>query len=517
MSRSARNLAGPRRAYAQQRGAALFLLLALVGVAAAGLLVTGLARLDLTGERRRFNAQVLQQAREALIAYAITYPESSGKPYVPGHLPCPDLGTGSEGVAASTCGGRGVSALGRLPWQTLGLPPLKDYDGHCLWYAVSGSFKTGTKPYLLNWDSTGQFAIRASSGSAWLAGPAPSDLATAVVFAPGPALAGQNRLASGSGECGQDSDPSHFLDRVVLADGSAVDNAFLNPAIDGVTLLAQPDAGRDANDQLAWLQPRDLFGTAQAPRGIARRGDFAAALYDPAYLRNGPSPALAQRIADCLASFAAGNAYRRLPWASPLALTGTAPNTFDNDAFKDAAGLLAGRVPFHVWLSHQATGKSNASPGLAACNGSASASCRLLRTDNCPAGWDRVAGSPTAANSPDGWWDKWKDHFFYAVAPDFQPAQAGNGTCAGNCLYVDGAGPYAALVIFAGRATAGQRRQTQAERNDPANYLGGTNAAALLNAQPGSAGFGRYSQASGNDRIVCIRRDLSLDLACTTP
>lgn len=501
---------------ANQRGVAMLLLLVLLALGGLYALVSALAQANLQNERRQFNARVLQQARDALIGYATTYPEIVGKPYVPGHLPCPDLGGGSEGVAAASCAGRGISALGMLPWQTLGLPPLKDYDGNCLWYAVSGTFKAGTKPYLLNWDSLGQFRILASDGVTWQAGATATDQAAAVILAPGPALAGQSRASNG-GECGKDYDPSHFLDRINAPPNGMIDNAILNLAVEGSTTLINPGIRPDGNDQLGWLSPADLFGTALAPRGIARRNDFATALDDPAYTPASTTPALAERIAECLAGFAANNTYKRLPWASPLALAVAAPNTYDGDNFKDSNGLRVGRVPFHVWQSYQATGKTSTNVGLMACSGSSSTSCRLLRTDNCPAGWALVAGTPTTTSSPDGWWDKWKDHFFYAVAADFQPAQVTNTNCtAGGCLYVDGVGPYAGVVIYANRALPDQRRVSQTERNTPANYLEGSNVSAIQNNTPLSPGFGAYTQ-SGNDRLVCIRRDLSIDPRCTTP
>jgi hypothetical protein len=129
-----------------------------------------------------------------------------------------------------------------------------------------------------------------------------------------------------------------------------------------------------------------------------------------------------------------------------------------------------------------------------------------------------VAGTPTTTDSPDGWWDKWKDQFFYAVASDFQPAQASNANCtAGGCLFVDGIGPFAGVVLYAGRAGSGQRRVTQAERNTPANYLEGSNVSTIQNNLPLSAGFGTYTQFGGNDRAVCVRRDLSIDPRCATP
>ncbi len=51
------------------------------------------------------------------------------------YLPCPDTGP-PEGVAAMTCSG---TVRGRVPWRTLGLPPLRDGAGECLWYERSAA------------------------------------------------------------------------------------------------------------------------------------------------------------------------------------------------------------------------------------------------------------------------------------------------------------------------------------------------------------------------------------------
>jgi hypothetical protein len=49
-------------------------------------------------------------------------------------LPCPDA-SGNEGVADALCPGL---SQGWLPWKTLGVPPLRDASGTCLWYERNG-------------------------------------------------------------------------------------------------------------------------------------------------------------------------------------------------------------------------------------------------------------------------------------------------------------------------------------------------------------------------------------------
>src|SRR5262245_26235155 len=50
-------------------------------------------------------------------------------------LPCPDA-AGTEGVAAAACA---VGVRGWVSWRTLGLPPLRDRSGTCLWYEYQGT------------------------------------------------------------------------------------------------------------------------------------------------------------------------------------------------------------------------------------------------------------------------------------------------------------------------------------------------------------------------------------------
>ena len=122
-------------------------------------------------QREDRTAAALRQAKEALIAYAITYSDTHPDQVI-GYLPCPDDGSQPEGVSALVCGTARVSQLGRLPWRTLGLGPLHDSDGQCLWYAVSGTYKNNPKSGLMNWDSSGQFEVFGPDGVTLLAGSA---------------------------------------------------------------------------------------------------------------------------------------------------------------------------------------------------------------------------------------------------------------------------------------------------------------------------------------------------------
>jgi hypothetical protein len=151
----------------------------------------------------KITAAALAQAKEALIGYAAAHSTQ------PGILPCPD--TDNDGSADSPCGAMGVTALGRLPWKTLGLPDLRDGDGECLWYAVSSNFKNSgmSGPAKVNADSAGTLRVNDTSGTAVYSG---SNAVLAVVLAPGRTLDGQDRAPAGTTQCGGNTTAASYLE-----------------------------------------------------------------------------------------------------------------------------------------------------------------------------------------------------------------------------------------------------------------------------------------------------------------
>ena len=488
-------------------------MLVIMVMGALAFLVNSLGNTGEQIERDKVTAAALAQAKTALIGYAMAYPElhPKGTPrraaFVPGHLPCPDSSSaiGQEGDEDPNCGSKGVTAVGYLPWKTLGLPPLRGGWGNCLWYAVSGNFKANPKADLLNWDSLGQFQVVEADGSTVIAGTTAESQPVAIIFSPGPPLPGQNRTG-GTGECGGDYNPAHFLDTV-----AAVNNAAPNSAAGGISMVAAAGPKDSFNDRLLWISRNDILSG-----GIEKRSDI-----NPSLL------ALHEKTAECIAAYSNANTNKRLPWAAPIILANAAADTYQNDKFNDAANLLAGRIPFHLRDSFLATG--NSLPSFVTCTTSSSTGCRLLRPDNCPtflamAGYPTTPDGTSYKDSPDGWFEKWKDHLFFAIAEDFKPSStiAGADLCnmptitGRKCLYVDGIGPYAGIIIFAGSRQAGQARETLNDRNSVANYLEGINATAININTPSSPQFGQFAHA-GNDQIVCIKKDSSIDITCTNP
>ena len=156
-------------------------IIALIVMASAYLLVTQLnASVGFAAEKRNRSAQVLNQAKEALIGYvaqrALLASENN-----PGRLPCPEAAgyygdPAQEGIAAPSCT---LPAVGRLPWRTLGLDKLVDAASEPLWYAVSPGWALPSvgATLIINSDTAGQLTVDGVANDA-----------VALIIAPGAAF-----------------------------------------------------------------------------------------------------------------------------------------------------------------------------------------------------------------------------------------------------------------------------------------------------------------------------------------
>jgi hypothetical protein len=175
-----------------QRGAALLAFMLVMVVGASFVLVTNLNAAARQYVRRGQSTDVLQQAKEALIGYAVRYPEiaaEAGEEAGPGFLPCPDTdndGRSNPGDATDPTDDPCESFVGRLPWSDLGLPDLRDHAGERLWYAVSDkyAFDPADDDKVLNSDTQGTLFVDGVSQ------------VVAVILAPGPALPVQDRAGA---------------------------------------------------------------------------------------------------------------------------------------------------------------------------------------------------------------------------------------------------------------------------------------------------------------------------------
>lgn len=477
---------------AKQKGIALLVFATVLAAAASTVTIKALNHSSGNTQiaRDKITAAALAQAKDALIGYAITYGDThSGN--VHGFLPCPDQAGGNhEGSAEPVCGLKDVSIIGRLPWKTLDLPPLRGGDGECLWYAVSGTYKNSPKTGLMNWDTNGQLRVYASDGTTLLT---PADnQAVAVIFAPGIASPGQNRTpATNTSTCGDNYTASNYLDNDTV---HLIDNADI-----ATGKFIQSHEDRDANgnilltvnDRMVFITKQDIWNAMQ------KRKNFLATL-----------DSMTMQTALCIANFGRKNQIsgtpnilnKSLPWPAQRALS----DYTDNTQYNDHDGLYTGRTPYRVNTSRGPTHNLISSDYLLR-QGTCDAS-GINCVNNClnPDEW--------AAIYP--WWNNWKDHLFYAISQRFKPDSSSTNACDSNhCLSVnDSSGLYhnnAAVIIFAGKKLS-DLNQTRANKSVVDDYLEGSNATNMGGSHlNGNENYQVDASATFNDIVYCIKQDLT--------
>lgn len=270
-----------------QRGAAGFVLLIMLMLALVALLPIPPGRAAMQTERSRASSQALAQAKAALVGDAALQPSPDAAAF----LRLPDLGFGvgnapAEGSASPNFSGnaKDYPVVGKLPWRTLKLEPLRDGDGECLWYAVSGRFKNTPQTDALNWDTPGQLTLLDAAGNVL------AEHAAALLIAPGAVLTGQSRAVSDAAyaQCGGNYDARNYLDPpdpAVAIDGTvhyfpdAINGRVASTSADKTFMLAD---GIRYDDAFLAVGGGDLF------RPVMRRADFSAqvsALLDDGYFR----------------------------------------------------------------------------------------------------------------------------------------------------------------------------------------------------------------------------------------
>jgi len=469
---------GRGRRRATQSGVAAIALLAILvmGSLYGVLIAMNTATAELQRRREDATTAALQRAKEALIAYAITYSDTHPNEVI-GYLPCPDNGgpqpEGQPPVGA--CGAARVSQLGRLPWKTLDIGPLRDSEGQCLWYAVSGTYKNNPKSNLMNWDTPGQFQVVGPDGVTSLAGTTSANRAVAVIFAPGAARGTQIRNPDPLKPiCGGDyANAAGYLDAA-----AGVDNSVVSAVPEDVSRFIAPNAtipGGTLTDRVVFITADEIWTAAK------KRADLQARLR-----------ALTEKVAQCLAQAANTNAALgdlHLPWPARLDISASAaPFYYEHDNFDDGPGpRRAGRFPYV--MNSSAIGAGVADVFDLPCMSVMSPP--YVPTAYLPTG--------TAARN---WFENWKDQLLYVVADEFKPPPTPKTTtCGTTCLTVNGGLPqYAGMVLFGGQRGPGQLRSTAAEKDAVANYLEAPNDLnfSLRSADTsGPAGFNYQRLAGG--------------------
>ncbi|MBX3648078.1 MAG: hypothetical protein KF766_10490 [Rhodocyclaceae bacterium] len=442
----------------KQRGAALLIFFLLLVMAGLGYLVSGLSPESVEVRRAQQNQEALLQAREALIGYALQYREqqlAQGQPdRVYGYLPLPDLGHNpsnwtdrnnnpgckAEGCDAANFAGNALNTtvIGRLPWRTLGLEPLRDGHGECLWYAVSGSHQRQQLVSPMNWDSLSHLDIVVADGTAALTSVLASahDRPVAVIFSAGPPLPGQDRSTDATYEvtrCGGNYNVANYLDPATATALGGVTNylAGTNKAsglTDAVTPKALSPQGKVFDTGSAFL-PNACQGSncnlVANDIGLSLTGDaLFGAIRKSAYFRTDIN-AMLDRMTFCLRDQAAASSF------TPAAIGGFTP----------PVDKSAGRIP----------------------------------DDAC---YD-------ATQNPLGYYDHYKELVFVAKPNSGNFTVNSDTNCAG-------------VLLFANQRGSAQQRATAAQKNTPSNYLEGGN---LANFTGVGTTFGSVGGPTLFDRI----------------
>ena len=432
---------------------ALIVMLVILIIGSAAFLVSSLSRATLNIERDKVTATALAQAKDALIGYAASVqidwstclaPGNNCKR--PGDLPCPD--TNNDGIAEISCGSAAGSnqaqRLGRLPWQTLGLPDLRDGSGERLWYAVSNNFKYYTRTTCtapgqagcLNSDTKGTISVFASDGSLLNDGGGSTGV-VAVVIAPGDVLTRQGGAQQDRSSAGVNI-ASNYLDIATIG-GNTEDNANFtdssstNGFIQG--RVKDSNGNTIVNDQLLVITQDNIMQVIQKR--------------------------VAAELKQCLNEYAdpANGGLGRYPWPAKLD-----PSNPPN--YNDSHNYLFGRVPDPSFNTTQSDSSDNMiDHWIGNCN----------------------------INSVSGWWLNWKEMVFYGIADAYKPKSTSNPSC-GTCLIVNPPSATADkkfVVMVAGKKLPGQSRNNNWDKGNPSNYLEGANAngATPFAQQPSSATF----------------------------
>ncbi|HEY8608077.1 MAG TPA: hypothetical protein VIM12_13260 [Noviherbaspirillum sp.] len=242
----------------RQRGMALLVFVAVVGIVAVTVMVRGIAKAHNPAARDRITAASLAKAKQALLAWSVAR-GAAGSADHPGELPCPDNsapGTPTYGDQATACA---AGAIGRLPWRTLGIEELRDASGEPLWYARDAAFALvvhGAADTVAT-SRNANLRVYASDGTTLLT--APSREAAAVVFAPGIALGNQGRA-----NAAQQVQAAQYLDSIAppLAGASRNNAMAAGPFIQGS--IGTADGQPVLNDRLAYLTAHELMQAVQS-------------------------------------------------------------------------------------------------------------------------------------------------------------------------------------------------------------------------------------------------------------
>lgn len=433
----------------KQKGLVLLLILIGIVMLFGAYAISGLSINQVKNEQRKQIQVLFRDAKAALLAHAITHMDQGGGEGEMGYLPCPDKSGAPEGGSSGNCDTAKKNTFGYYPWASLETDLLTDNSGSCLRYVVSGSYKNSPHSGMINEDTSGQLQVVDSTGAV-VAGSTPEDRVVAIIAAPGEPLATQNRSSiDPTSLCGKDYgnmgaylEGNGVTDNGTLTGGDDYLDQFIH-ATDSSATEAVP-----YNDKFVTITSDEIWET------ITSRPDFLPKMQT-----------LTKSLAECVARYALTNAGNKLPWAAPMNLADYRVNANYNDD-DGTGGYYAGRLPF--WVDN-----SSATINIGGDD-------ELLIQGGCNiADGFSVDFTTTPAPSTDGYgelYENWKDHIFYVLSKNFEPADMGALTTAVDAAKAAAVAAVAARVAAAD--TANTAAMVVAIANDAANAIAAADVAA---------------------------------------
>ncbi len=259
-----------------QQAAALMVMLLIMMMGSIAFLLNALKGSAIQTRQDNTTTQALAQAKEALIGSAVSFlPVASA-----GYLHLPDLGFGfgnvpAEGSSPPNFSGNSAdyTVIGKVPWKTLGIAPLRDGQNECIWYVLSGRFKNDPMTNVsFNWDTPGQIDVIDANGN-----PIATNV-VALLVAPGRPIDGQSRTLSDPAytQCGGNYDARNYLDSYKNSDAvSGEVNYFTGNTNNRIALNANNKhfvmtQNNHYNDRFLFITAEEIF------RPISKRGDYSA-------------------------------------------------------------------------------------------------------------------------------------------------------------------------------------------------------------------------------------------------
>ncbi len=445
-----------------QRGLALLIFAILISLVSITVYFNSLSVTDLKNEQKKSSGKLMGNAKKALLAYAITYSDTHAGEY--GFLPCPDIndeGAIDEGGSHSYCGSTGKNAIGLFPWASLETGLMRVGTGNCLWYVVSGDYKSSPKQKMLNEDTNGTFRLYrqydengdGNPDEVLIAGSQPQDRPVALIIDPGRPLGAQSREFINGSVCGLDYDATHFME----GNGN-IDNSVLTNVADTIDDFIHAEVDSDQlippfNDRIVYITRNELW------QSVLARTDFAGKMQN-----------LTKALAMCIAAYGNNAVNRRLPRPASVDF-GADDYRVDDDYDDTTAVSYVGRYPHTVDDSDTDLGTyiNPAPPPPELPNAPVTENSALFDKGFCDAldvGGGVTVNLNTGSDSEYyNLWKNWKDHFFYVVSAYYAPTSAGIGAapnCTGsNCITVGGT-KYAAAIIYSNSRTGAQVRNAPA-------------------------------------------------------